>query len=107
MRECDVIARYAGDEFVALLPMTDEEQAACVIDRIQTAIRLFAYQTQSGETVTVTASIGAASIPADGQTFEELMMQADKRMYRAKDELKSSLRADNVVSMPYKVVRGS
>jgi diguanylate cyclase (GGDEF)-like protein len=107
MRECDVIARYAGDEFVALLPMTDEEQAACVIDRIQTAIRLFAYQTQSGETVTVTASIGAALIPADGQTFEELMMQADKRMYRAKDELKSSLRADNVVSMPYKVVRGS
>jgi diguanylate cyclase (GGDEF)-like protein len=107
MRECDVIARYAGDEFVALLPMTDAEQALYVISRIQTATSLFAYQTQTGETVTVTASIGAASIPADGQSFEELMMQADKRMYRAKEDMKSHPRADNVVPLPYKIARGS
>jgi diguanylate cyclase (GGDEF)-like protein/putative nucleotidyltransferase with HDIG domain len=107
MRECDVIARYAGDEFVALLPMTDAEQANCVINRIQTAISLFAYQTQAGEAVTVTASIGAASNPADGQSFEELMMQADKRMYRTKDDLKSRARNDNVVSLPYKLARKS
>jgi diguanylate cyclase (GGDEF)-like protein len=106
LRECDMIARYAGDEFVVLLAMTDEEQAGYVINRIQTAIRLFAYETQAGETVTVTASIGAASIPSDGQSFEELMMQADKRMYRTKDEAKSRARIDNVLPIPYKLARG-
>lgn len=108
MRECDVIARYAGDEFVALLPMTDHEQAGIVINRIQTAIAQFAYETQMGETVAVTASIGAATIPADGQSFEELMMQADKRMYRTKDDVKSRVRAGSkVAQLPYKIVRGS
>jgi diguanylate cyclase (GGDEF)-like protein len=108
MRECDVIARYAGDEFVALLPMTDQEQAGFVINRIQAAISQFAYETQTGETVTLTASIGAATIPGDGQSFEELMMQADKRMYRTKDDMKSRGRVGNRVStLPYKIVRGS
>ncbi|MFP5261644.1 MAG: diguanylate cyclase [Blastocatellia bacterium] len=108
MRECDVIARYAGDEFVALLPMTDHDQAGYVINRIQAAIGQFVYETQTGEKVVVTASIGAATIPADGQTFEELMMQADKRMYRTKDDAKSRARAGNkVTQLPYKIVRGS
>jgi diguanylate cyclase (GGDEF)-like protein len=108
MRECDVIARYAGDEFVALLPMTDQDQAGYVINRIQAAIAQFAYETQTGEAVTVTASIGAATIPADGQTFEELMMQADKRMYRTKDDVKSRSRGGGkLATLPYKIVRGS
>jgi diguanylate cyclase (GGDEF)-like protein/putative nucleotidyltransferase with HDIG domain len=89
LRECDLVARYAGDEFVALLPMTDAEQADFVIGRVQRAIAAFSHITAEGEPVTITASIGAASTPADGQSFEELMMQADKRMYRTKDEGKS------------------
>jgi diguanylate cyclase (GGDEF)-like protein/putative nucleotidyltransferase with HDIG domain len=99
LRENDMVARYAGDEFVILLAMTDQEQAAHVISRIQIAISQYAYTTGDGEKVSVTASIGAATIPDDGQSFEELMMQADKRMYRSKDDTRSRPRSDGSVVM--------
>lgn len=106
LRDNDVVARYAGDEFVALLPMTDYEQAGHVINRIKSAIRQFSYETTDGKQVKVSASIGAATIPPDGQSFEELMMQADKRMYRSKDDEKSRSRSEGSVSaMPHKIAR--
>jgi diguanylate cyclase (GGDEF)-like protein len=73
--------------------MTDHDQAGFVINRIQSAISDFAFISSEGATVSITASIGAATIPADGHTFEELMMQADKRMYRTKDDVKARVRA--------------
>jgi diguanylate cyclase (GGDEF)-like protein len=93
LRDIDLIARYAGDEFVVLLPMTDYDQAGFVVNRIQNAIGDFAFMSSEGAVVTITASIGAATIPGDGHTFEELMMQADKRMYRTKDDVKARARA--------------
>jgi diguanylate cyclase (GGDEF)-like protein/putative nucleotidyltransferase with HDIG domain len=108
LRADDIVARYAGDEFVALLPMTDPEQAGFVIERIQNAISNFFYETADGKQVKVTASIGAATIPVDGQTFEELMMQADRRMYRSKDDVKSRLRSSGFLQpVPGKKARAS
>jgi diguanylate cyclase (GGDEF)-like protein len=106
LRDCDLVARYAGDEFVALLPMTDHEQAAFVINRVDAAISKFVYETSEGERVTITASIGSATAPADGQSFEELMMQADRRMYRTKDDSKSRHRVEGYVTEgPRRLVR--
>ncbi len=103
VRDIDLVARYAGDEFVALLPMTDQDQASFVINRIQAAIGDYAFLSSEGETVRITASIGAATVPADGHTFEELMMQADKRMYRTKDDVK----ARNRPSYPQRIAISS
>jgi len=106
LRENDMVARYAGDEFVILLPMTDYDQACHVVGRIQNAISQYTYTTGEGHRVSVTASIGAATIPVDGQSFEELMMQADKRMYRSKDDIKSRSRSEaSVVMIPRRSAR--
>ncbi|HYP25764.1 MAG TPA: diguanylate cyclase [Blastocatellia bacterium] len=94
LRDHDIVARYAGDEFVACLTMTDHEQAGHVIRRIQNAIDGFVLDLPGGETVSLTASIGAATCPNDGRSFEELMMQADKRMYRSKEEARSGNRPE-------------
>lgn len=108
LRDNDIVARYAGDEFVALLPMTDLEQASYVIKRIEQAISQFRYETLNGQQVTVSASIGAASTPGDGQTFEELMIEADNRMYRSKDNAKSRVRQhDGLIPFPDKAMRAS
>ncbi|HVF88959.1 MAG TPA: diguanylate cyclase [Blastocatellia bacterium] len=89
LRDHDMVARFTGDEFVACLTMTDHEQTGHVIKRIQKAIGQLVLDMPGGESVTVTASIGAATSPRDGWSFEELMMQADRRMYRSKEELRT------------------
>ena len=66
LRDNDVVARYAGDEFVALLPMTDyEQQAMSLIEsRARSANSFYERLMESSE---MSASIGAATIPPDGQ----------------------------------------
>jgi diguanylate cyclase (GGDEF)-like protein len=98
LRDHDMVARYAGDEFVACLTMTDHEQAGHVIRRIQKAVDQFALDLMDGQMVSVTASIGASTCPNDGRGFEELMMKADKRMYRSKEEMRSDGRPEGSVS---------
>ncbi len=102
LRDCDVVARYAGDEFVTLMPMTDQQQALYVINRLQAAINRPFLTISEDEQISVTASIGAATAPADGQSFEELMMNADKQMYRSKDNVKSR---GQVTKLPHRIAR--
>ena len=79
IREADVITRYGGDEFIALLPNTPREQAQVVAERI---IDRAKRQTFSG--IKLSASAGIATFPIDGETWEELFRVADRRLYSAK-----------------------
>jgi len=83
-READILTRYAGDEFMAILPTIDRRNAAVLTDRIQHAIDVFEYRLRNGQTITIGISVGVASYPDDGDTIEELMAKADKRMYENK-----------------------
>jgi diguanylate cyclase (GGDEF)-like protein len=83
IRAGDTACRYGGDEFVIMLPEIDgQESAAAVAEKIRG--RLSAPYLVGGGTVTVTASIGTAVYPVDGQDYEALLQQSDIRMYRAK-----------------------
>lgn len=62
LREADVITRYGGDEFIALLPNTPREQAQVVAERI---IDRAKRQTFSG--IKLSASAGIATFPIDGK----------------------------------------
>jgi diguanylate cyclase (GGDEF)-like protein len=78
------LARLGGDEFVIKLYDIDaEEGVAAVASRIIKA--LTPPFTCAGHQFVVTPSIGIALYPQDGQTGEELLMNADSAMYRAKN----------------------
>ena len=83
IRTVDSAYRYAGDEFVVLLPETDVGGAFVVAEKIrQGAEELAAALTR--EEAPTTVSIGLVSHPEDGSTDEELMLAVDRAMYVAK-----------------------
>ncbi|MBI3652128.1 MAG: diguanylate cyclase [Acidobacteria bacterium] len=90
MRSCDFFGRYAGDEFIAILPRTTKEEALAMIDRIKSAVENFVLMTSSGSTTRAGISIGAAEFLIDGNTIEALMNVADQAMYSDKAKSKNS-----------------
>ena len=77
------LARLGGDEFVVVLQnITSETDAARVAERIQAAL-LGPFSSDDHQLV-VTPSIGIALYPQDGRSRDELLMNADSAMYKAK-----------------------
>ena len=83
VRVTDVAARYAGDEFVLLLPDTDLAGALRVADKVRVDISRLALP-HDGQVIRTSASIGLVTYPDDGRTWTELMRRADLAMYEAK-----------------------
>lgn len=83
-RDSDVAARYAGDEFVVLLPNTDQPEATVVGERIRAAVEEFSFDTACNLRLRVTVSVGIAAFPADAEDESELIHAADKAMYSSK-----------------------
>lgn len=85
LRTADFPARYAGDEFVALLPNTPAEGAREVAERICAFVRGHGVARRDGNgTVPVTASIGIATFPQHGATVEDIFGAADRALYVVK-----------------------
>lgn len=83
-RQGDTVCRYAGDEFVALLPETSPEEAEQVVARVQRTVSSHRFQIDEERSVKVGVSAGAACFPLDGSTLEQLIHRADKAMFRDK-----------------------
>jgi diguanylate cyclase (GGDEF)-like protein len=89
LREVDLLARYGGEELIALLPETSPPEALRACERVREAIEALQLEHQAGDgtkrTVRCTASLGVASIPsASLQTAEDLLRVADECLYAAK-----------------------
>lgn len=84
LRQMDVLARYAGDEFVAIMPMASGDMAAMVIERIRTAVEAHQFPVRAGRTAEVSVSVGVACFPEDGETAEQLLTTADRNMQQDK-----------------------
>jgi diguanylate cyclase (GGDEF)-like protein len=81
LRASDVVARFGGEEFVAILPGSMSE-AKTVAERVRTAFEAAA-GTIAGHPVAATVSVGAASA-ASGADVATLLTAADKALYEAK-----------------------
>ncbi|VAX00936.1 diguanylate cyclase/phosphodiesterase (GGDEF & EAL domains) with PAS/PAC sensor(s) [hydrothermal vent metagenome] len=85
LRDHDTLARWGGDEFVVVLPelkyVSDVRRVAESLMRI-----LETELVEEGFDAIVTLSIGGATYPADADSTETLLVQADKALYCAKDQ---------------------
>jgi diguanylate cyclase (GGDEF)-like protein len=72
-----------GDEFILVLPEFTATTVKELLPRVELAVE------EAGEAIcckkVVTASVGAAFYPKDGLTAEELLSEADRSMYEAKE----------------------
>jgi diguanylate cyclase (GGDEF)-like protein len=94
VREFDLAVRHGGEEFAVLVPETDPEGGARLAERLAVALRDTRFTSRAGEGFTVTASFGVAAFPGAGSA-EQLMLAADRALYRAKKEGKNCvIRAD-------------
>lgn len=84
-RPTDRAARYGGEEFAVLLPETGVEGALALAERMRAAIAAKPAVIREDRSIEVTASIGLAAQPDDGQDAESLISCADKALYRAKE----------------------
>ena len=88
VRLSDVVARLGGDEFAIVMPTASADQAAIVAHRILTA--LSEPIELPGRSVRCGASIGL-SVGSEGQTPEDMLMEADVAMYASKAEGQNKL----------------
>jgi diguanylate cyclase (GGDEF)-like protein/putative nucleotidyltransferase with HDIG domain len=90
LREYDFLARYAGDEFVALLPDLTIQQVDELRKRIESVVRGFSLNVRAQTRANVGISIGASVFGPDGETLDQLLVAADQAMYRAKNAHKTA-----------------
>lgn len=89
LRQMDILSRYAGDEFVAIMPMASQAMAEMVAERIRKAVSDHKFSVRTGKTVEVTISTGIACFPDNGETTEELLTSAARNMQRDKHTRKN------------------
>lgn len=82
LRMSDIVARYAGDELVALLPHTEGADAYLVAQRIRTLVEGMCIVT-GGKTLRVTLCAGAAGQPADAAGEIDLLQRAREALARS------------------------
>jgi diguanylate cyclase (GGDEF)-like protein/PAS domain S-box-containing protein len=84
LRQVDTVARVGGDEFVILMPDTRGSLEMSAVAHKLLAVIQRPFQME-GQNLKVTASLGIASFPEDGDESETLLRNADAAMYRAKE----------------------
>jgi diguanylate cyclase (GGDEF)-like protein/PAS domain S-box-containing protein len=96
--EGETVGRFGGDEFVVIQPNADAVDAACLAERLRTAVgEPFSLD---GREHQLTASVGVAVFPEDGNDATALLSRADAAMYRVKTHGRNGTALFNPAPLP-------
>ncbi len=90
MRGCDTCIRYAGDQFILILPGISRDEATKMEGRLRLALRGIPETQHTGSSPRFQPQFGTATFPDDGETFEQLLALASSR--RVQDASPGSVR---------------
>lgn len=91
LRSEDLRARWGGEEFALAFPATSGCDVHYAVDKLRTEFNQLEFSGDDGERFRVSFSAGVASFPADGATQEELLREADRRLYEAKSKGRNTI----------------
>ncbi|MHB8122814.1 MAG: GGDEF domain-containing protein [Desulfuromonadaceae bacterium] len=91
VRDVDIVIRYGGDEYTAILVETTSVTAELVAERIRRKVEAHHFQGSGGQTIRLTCSIGYACCPDDTASKDMLLEMADKAMYVGKTSGKNCI----------------
>jgi len=101
LRDTDILARYGGEEFLAIVPNTSPADANSLAERLRKRIEGHTFfvgpVADESEEIKLTVSIGVSSYGGSTTSQESLIHTADKNLYRAKDQGRNRVVADNSV----------
>ncbi len=85
LRSIDIVGRYGGEEFCAILPETDTAGAVVAAEKLRQAVVKGSFTLDGGRKVNVTASFGISSTQDEGvSSVDSLLNHAEKALYEAK-----------------------
>ncbi len=94
VRSTDLVARYGGEEFAVMMPETSLDDGIAFAEKIRSMIESTPLETQIGP-LNVTISLGVASVPHSRiRSAKELIVAADKALYRAKKNGRNQVQAE-------------
>ena len=97
LRDKDNVGRWAGEEFICLMPDADIQTACKIAQRLCDDISNQPFLTDS-QKISITASIGIANFPVDGDTPDELFSIADATLYEAKKNGRNRIHSSQQVT---------
>lgn len=84
-RNTDAVARFGGEEFVVICEETDARGAMLLAERVREELKKTVFHVPGkNQTLSVTCSIGVATFPDAGQSWDEMFKAADDALYVSK-----------------------
>ena len=87
----EIVARFAGDEFIIIAPFTDEKSKDLMINQINNELRKSSEELH----IDISVSIGTSVYPDDSKTLDGLLKIADQNMYKQKSIIKNMIQEDS------------